>query len=356
MAQIKRSGEIRLGDARMCIWENPGHVDDAYERGFKREVFRRIIQTLNRLGWLVVIPQDKIESYSASFARQFRYCTKGDLKADLKLCGRCIELEFFQNVNAPDRPDNEGRYQYDKEKHMPYLLRMEMLRTRNRIVTYLSNVFDGYQVAEQSPGWRDIGPGKMTNMDVIKANYSTSWHFDGNWQAYLEKNPYMHTSNDRESAEKVLLEPGMRVWWFDHKGRIMTGTAWYHINNMWYVTWGHYGIDNIASFNLHTSLPERPRMKRNDRRRRQKLEELLGDAVTRMDYLRAHQLKQILYPDNEPLYRLFHTGHQLYHRPEFNGYTKDPNYAGKFRRNEVESFNPHENRMELVGDEQEVAV
>lgn len=145
MAQIKRSGEIRLGDARMCILENPGHVDDAYERGFKREVFRRIIQTLNRLGWLVVIPQDKIERYSASFARQFRYCTKGDLKADLKLCGRCIELEFFQNVNAPDRPDNEGRYQYDKEKHMPYLLRMEMLRTRNRIVTYLSNVFDGYE-------------------------------------------------------------------------------------------------------------------------------------------------------------------------------------------------------------------
>lgn len=87
MAQIKRSGEIRLGDARMCILENPGHVDDAYERGFKREVFRRIIQTLNRLGWLVVIPQDKIERYSASFARQFRYCTKGDLKADLKLCG-----------------------------------------------------------------------------------------------------------------------------------------------------------------------------------------------------------------------------------------------------------------------------
>ncbi|HIE8270378.1 hypothetical protein ACQX6W_20240 [Salmonella enterica] len=82
----------------------------------------------------------------------------------------------------------------------------------------------------------------------------------------------------------------------------------------------------------------------------------LGDAVTRMDYLRAHQLKQILNPDNEPLYRLFHTGHQLYHRPVFNGYTKDPNYAGKFRRSEVESFNPHENRMELVGDEQEVAV
>lgn len=110
---------------------------------------------------------------------------------------------------------------------------------------------------------------------------------------------------------------------------------------MWYVTWGQYGIDNIASFNLYTSLPEKPRMKRNDRQRRKKLEELLGDAVTRMDYLRAHQLKQILYPDNEPLYRLFHTGHQLYHRPEFNGYTKDPNYAGKFRRSEVESFNPN---------------
>lgn len=351
MAQIKRNGEIRLGDACLYIWENPERVDDAYERGFKRDVFRRVIQTLNRLGWLVEIPQDKIEEYSASFARRFRYCTKGDLKADLKLHGRSIELEFFQNVNAPDRPDHEGRYQSDKEKHMPYLMRMEMLRTRNRIVNYLTNVFDGYRLKEKDPGWSDIGPGKLTNMDVIKADYRSSWNYNGDWAEYLKRNPY---TNNYKSAEGQQLAPGMRVWWFDWKGRIMTGTAWYNINNMWYVAWGRYGIGNKASFDLYVQRPENPRQKRNERQRRRKLESLMGDAITKMDFLRAHQLKQILFPDNEPLYRLFHTGHQLYHRAEFNGYTKDPNYAGKFRRSEIEGFNPHENKMELVGNTEEV--
>ncbi|MDM7104110.1 hypothetical protein QUH18_26730 [Klebsiella pneumoniae] len=353
MAQVKRNGEIRLGDARLCVWEDPESTGDTYERGFKRDVFRRIVQTLNRLGWLVVIPQEKIESYGGDFAHRFRYCTKGDLKADLSLCGRVIELEFFQNVNAPDRPDHEGRYQSDKEKHMPYLMRLEMLRTRNKIATYLTNVFDGYAMAEPRANWSDIGPGKLTNMDVIKADYRANWHYDGNWEDYLKKNPHMISGRNCISAEGQQLEPGKRVWWFDWKGRIMTGTAWYHINNMWYVTWGRYGISNIASFELYISLPENPRMKRNERLRRRKLEGLMGDAVTKMDYLRAYQLKQILFPDNEPLYRLFHTGHQLYHRPEFNGYTKDPNYAGKFRRSEVERFNPRENRMELVGVEEE---
>lgn len=349
MAQIKRNGEIRLGDARLCICENPERVDDAYERGFKRDVFSRVVQTLNRLGWLVVVPQEDIDRYGVNFARRFRYCTKGELKADLKLHGRSIELEFFQNVNAPDRPDHEGRYQSDKEKHMPYLMRMEMLRTRNRIVTYLTNVFDGYRLKEKDPGWSDIGPGKLTNMDVIKADYRSSWHYNGNWEEYLKKNPYMASGRNSSSAEGQQLEPGMRVWWFDWKGRIMTGTAWYNINNMWYVTWGRYGISNIASFELYLCFPENPRLKRNDRQRRCKLESLMGDAITKMDFLRAHQLKQILYPEGEQLYRLFHTGHQLYHRAEFNGYTKDPNYAGKFRRCEVEGFNSHENRMELVG-------
>ncbi|ELT7510384.1 hypothetical protein QPG32_004121 [Salmonella enterica] len=353
MAQIKRNGKISIGDARLCIYEDPDRVDDAYEREFKREVFRRIIQTLNRLGWLVEIPQDKIEQYSVSFARNFRYCTKGDLKADLSTCGRSIELEFFQNVNAPDRPDHEGRYQSDKEKHMPYLLRLEMLRTRKRIITYLTNVFDEYSLAEPHYSWKDIGPGKLTNMDVIEADYRSSWHYHGNWEEYLKKNPYMSSGRNSTSAEGHQLAPGMRVWWFDWKGRIMTGTAWYHINNMWYVTWGRYGINNIASFGIFTQLPENPRMKRNQRLRRRKLEGLLGDAITRMDYLRAHEIKQMLYPDNEPLYRLFHTVHQLYHLPGFNGYTKDPNYAGKFRRKEVERFNNDDNRIEPVGAEEE---
>ena len=103
-----------------------------WERKFKREVFKRIIQTLSRIGWTVG-EQTHIFTDNNS-----RHCVKGDLQADLKICGRSIELELFQAVNTPDRADHSGRYQSDKEKHMPYLARLEMQRTRIRIRDYLA--------------------------------------------------------------------------------------------------------------------------------------------------------------------------------------------------------------------------
>ncbi|UUQ65183.1 hypothetical protein NLK61_00585 [Pseudomonas fuscovaginae UPB0736] len=56
--QIQRKGNLSFGDARLSIWEedisaarDAGGVRraDAWEKRFKREVFKRIIQTLNRL-------------------------------------------------------------------------------------------------------------------------------------------------------------------------------------------------------------------------------------------------------------------------------------------------------------------
>jgi len=86
-----------------------------WERKFKREVFKRIVQTLNRIGWTVG-EQSHIFTDNNS-----RHCVKGGLQTDLKISRRSIELEFFQSVNTPDRADHSGRYQSDKEKHMPYL-------------------------------------------------------------------------------------------------------------------------------------------------------------------------------------------------------------------------------------------
>ncbi len=74
-----------------------------------------------------------------------RWCSKGDLKADLKVSGRSITFEMFQNVNAPDRPDHGGRHQSNKEFHMPYVMRLEMERTHRKIRDYLCAVFTDYK-------------------------------------------------------------------------------------------------------------------------------------------------------------------------------------------------------------------
>lgn len=342
--KIERTGKIRLTDAALHIREEGISLCDPSEDEYKQQVFKRIIQKMNRLGWSLSVPQEKVQQYGIGFARRFRFCVKGDLKADLKISGCRIELEFFQNVNAPDRPDHDGRYQSDKEKHMPFLILMEMRRTRNAIIKYLTTVFTDYTVDDyQGRSTRNVGPGGITAMHWLEQQYKESWHFKG------DLTTYEISDSNRGSADGKSLAHGQRVYFFDWKGRVQTGTAYYNINNMWWVITGKYGWANQASFDLYTSVPENLRMKRNERRRRQRLESLLSDAVTKMDFMRAHQLKGLLFKPDEQLYRVFNTEHHLYHRSGFNGYTKDPNYAGKFRLDECQRFgNSDDNQLEPI--------
>jgi hypothetical protein len=296
MVQINRIGKLFFGDAFLSVWEDglggSFQERDAWEKAFKRQVFTRIIQTLGRIGWRCVVPEDKIKQYGRRFAEGQRYCVKGDLKADLSISGRCIQFDMFQNVNAPDRPDHEGRYQYDKEKHMPYVMRLEMERTRRRIRTYLCNVFSGYEFkADRIDGRANIcGPGHLTAMEWLAGCYATSCHFKG------DLTTYNISDYNRKSADGVMLDHGQRVWFADRKGRICTGIAYYNINNMWWVISGRYGHTNLAAFELFTILPDDFRRKRNDKLREKRLKGLMEKAVAIMDFERAALLRDLLFP------------------------------------------------------------
>ena len=102
MATIQRTGVVYFGDASLSVWEDgiaaalkAGGLDavDAWKLEFKRGVFARIVQQLNRFGWTCEIPEDYIKKYSTSFARNFRRCHKGELKGWLEITGRCINFE-----------------------------------------------------------------------------------------------------------------------------------------------------------------------------------------------------------------------------------------------------------------------
>jgi hypothetical protein len=131
--RIDRTGLIQFGDASICICEEgianaraaAGYkAAQEWELQFKRDVFRRMRQKMRKLGWTLE-PMNYIFNGPGS-----RYCRKGNLRGDLIQSGRTVKLEMFQNVNAPERPDHGGRYEYNKERLMPYLLRLEMERTR----------------------------------------------------------------------------------------------------------------------------------------------------------------------------------------------------------------------------------
>lgn len=345
--RIDRAGTVNFGDASISIWEegiSAARAEGgfagvkAWEQKFKREVLKRIVQTLNRLGWTVG-PWDKTEQYKC-IALNHRTCSKGGLKGELDVSGRCIKFEMWQDVTPP-KNSNGGRYDFDKEDRMPYVLRLEMERTRRRIRDYLCNVFTGYTFNDKSSDGRSAKHGFMylTALEWIAECYRTSWHFKGDTAAYKIE------GYNSKSADGGTVQHGQPVWCFDYHGRIQQGTAYYNINNMWWVALGQYDVTNKASFELYTSCPDNPRVKRNADRRRKRLEGEMAKAIKAMKFERAAQLRDILFPGDQALFNVWHDEHQLYHRAGFCGYTADQSQAGKFTLDEVHGWDRAPNRV-----------
>lgn len=285
---IDRTGTVHFNDASIDVWENPGSIDESWRQQFKRDVFARIVQQLNRLGWTCTVPDDMVGRYGFAFARDYRYCRKGDLQAELGVMGRHIELKMFQDVANVSNP-NGGRYDFDKEQRMPYLLRLEMERTRRRIRDYLCAVMSGYAFEERGPHVRPLGGDAL---EWVQQSVRKCWHYkpaldrrDG------DERPYNH-----KSADGGRVEHGARIWTTDYSGRVVTGTAFYNINNMWWVITGRHGLLNKASFEIFTRQPEDIRRKRNERRRAERLKAELDKAVSAMAFERAAVLRDVLFP------------------------------------------------------------
>ena len=344
MATIQRTGVVSFGDASLSVWEDgiaaaleAGGLDaaDAWKLEFKRGVFARIVQQLNRLGWTCEIPEDYIKMYSTSSARNFRRCHKGELKGWLEITGRCINFEMWQGVNTPTRPDHGGRYESNKEAIMPYVLRLQMERTRRRLRDYLCNVMDCYTFDTKRRSIY-LKPLERTAMDSIQAHYDESSHFKGVGWDKRKAEPGM--AGNLMSADGVMLDHDQRVWFFDRKGRINTGIAYYNINNMWWVVTGRHSYTNIANSELYAALPDNFRAKRNGNLRRRRLESELSKAIKAMDFERAATIRDLIFPRGERLFVVWHEEHKAYHCANFHGYTTNITDAGKFTTTEVRGW------------------
>ena len=293
--RISRTGIIKFHDAKLMVWEegigearNSGGLKgaEAWERQFKHDVFARVVQTLNRIGWSVM-PWKDADAYKA-IALNHRTCSKGDLQAELSVSGRCIELEMWQDVQNVEN-SNGGKYDFDKERRMTYLQRLEMERTRRKIRDYLCNVFTGYTF-EQPKADRKTG---ATALEIIKQRYSESWHFKGDLTKYT-----IRESNQR-AADGGTINHGAKVWFADYHGRIMAGTAFYNGNNMWWVVTGKYGLHNQAAFEIYTHQPESLRIKRNGKRRLERLKQEMTLAIEVLNFERAAVLRDVLQNDEQ---------------------------------------------------------
>lgn len=354
--RIEREGRISFGDASLHITEEGlgaardlGGINGAneWERQFKKQVFLRIVQQLNRLGWTCIVPPDYIKQYGLSFAQSRRECSKGDLKGFLDVSGRCIEFEMWQGVNTPTRPDHGGRYESDKEAIAPYLLRLEMIRTKSRIRDYLCGVFTGYTFVDRR---------------APSANPDPLAHFNAMWDSEYEVSRGVHRftrrsdgwPDDKEinnwcrkDADGNILHHGDVRWARDRKGRLRRGRVFGGINGMWLFVYGP-GSDAYTTHNhtdFFTFVDGVTPIKVNESLRRRRLEAELSKAVGAMNFERATILRDLLFKKDEQLFVVWHTGRNSYHCSGFSGYTKDINKAGKFTAAEVNGWNDGPNEV-----------
>lgn len=335
---INRSGVVSFHDASLSVWEEPsGPVQGSWELEFKRQVFARIVQQLNRIGWTCVVHPEMEKTYGRRFAVNYRYCRKGDLQAELHISGRCIELAIWQGVANLTRP-GDGKYEHDKEAKMPYPLRLEMERTRRRIRDYLCNVFDGYTF---KPPNQEMGCGGLPALEYLQQRARDSGH-------YNSKTGHAHGAEmayNNRAADGSKIRHGARVWGFDRKGRPVVGTAFYGLNSMWWVITGRFVACCMSSFELYTTCPDNLRVKRNAQLRRKRLEQELTKATTAMNFERAITLREILFPKDQPISCLRHKERDAYHGPGYSGYTKDLSAAGRFTADEVRKYNGDQNEV-----------
>ena len=333
IGRIDREGRVIFGDASVSVWEEglnhrmSINERDAWELQFKRQVFKRVIQCLNRIGWTVG-PWDKTEHYQC-IALSHRTCHKGDLEGELSVSGRHIEFKMWQNVANVENP-NGGRHDFYKEKRMPYVLRLEMERTRRRIREYLLNVFTGYEF--DPPHNPEMGLMGLTALEKAAHDRRTSGHY----KPELDR-AEISMSGNAVAADGGIIEHGARVWARDYKGRIITGTAYYSLNSNWQIVTGRYGLEYHHTGDIFTRQPEGLRVKRNQRLRRKRLEQELKAAVERMDFRRAEALKNVLFPSG-PLYAIYHKGKNLYFDVMYCGYRDGLGDAGRYTRDELKPY------------------
>lgn len=312
-----RVGGIAWHDATVAVWEEG--VD---EENMRREVMGPMITEMRRLGVKVGPDADIVKNYNC-LKKSRLYCRMGDLDAKIKLSGRYMEVSFFQR---------DSEHGFDKLEKMHPLLRRRCIVVMAAIAKFLRSRH-GYTTKQYEFKHADLGRPGITALQQIEAEYAASWHT----KKELGR-PDWEQDYNRKSADGDLLDQGMDVWVRDEYGKRgwMRGRAHYHINSMWWVVTGPYDRQNLSCGQIHTRMPvDVHSRKASERKRRERLEGQLSEAMRKMDFQRAALIRRILFGD-DPLFRIWSDKKDAWYAPLSMGYTNDTLRAGLYTREEAE--------------------
>lgn len=312
---MRKPLSINIHDSHLGIWQ-----DDARDETLRSEVYAELIRQMRGRGWSIH-RDPRVHQHYRCLSPNNRLGARGTLRCEIELAGRTVKVEFW-STTAKQENRNGRRYDFRKLKRMAKLDRLRVELEFRRIIAWLQTVAP---IKVERRDDHDLPP-----MKRIEKDYAESWHKDKELGRPVPSGDY-----NRKSKDGSLLEQGQPVWFADRKGRIVRGTAYYNINNMWWVIAGGK-LHNEACFYLLTKAPADLRAKRNERARRNRLESELSVAVQRMNFRRAEILKTIIF-GTEQTYMIWARDNQAYYCSQYAGYTTDRINAGKYTRAEAEA-------------------
>ncbi|WP_247676942.1 hypothetical protein [Leisingera sp. HS039] len=314
-----RKLELRLHDTSLGIWQ-----DNADDPTFRDEVYSELIRQMRGRGWSIkAAPQTK--KHYPTLSPDHRIAAKGTLLASVELTGRVVKLEFWSTTARQSNP-NGRRYDFDKLERMAYLDQKRFALEKRRIMDWLVTISELEITASRSNLSKFL-----TALERIEAHYAGSRHT----KAELGR-PVCDQDYNRKSRDGHLIEHGQTIWFTGRDGRIRRGTAFYNINNMWWVTDGTYGLRNLSCHEIRCHQPAQLRTKQNARERRKRLERELANAIHCSNYRRADLLHKILF-GNEPAFLIWSRKNDAFYAPDYCGYTSDAIRAGRYTREEAEA-------------------
>lgn len=172
---------------------------------------------------------------------------RGDLEFDAQKYPNGFKIQFFQDV-VHENP-NGGRYDFDKLKKMPYLIRLQYKKYLNKILELLKPLAVMDDKTSRYP--------KLAE-ERIKYYYAESCHHgqkDANFDLRSLDGLTQPTYNglDRDKKE---LHNGDIKYFRDRNGYLSRGAVYHNLNNIWYVITDKYTVRNVAAHELFNLAPD----------------------------------------------------------------------------------------------------
>lgn len=186
---------------------------------------------------------------------------KGELRFTAERYPRGFKFYFYQEIVTENR--HGGRYDFDKFKKAPYLIKLSWINETNKMAEFL-----------QYMGVMDCSEEQYKlAADQIKADFVDSWHHpqkDMNFDLKdLDGTTCEYSYNNTDANGKTIYN-GQVKYFRDWHGRLARGTVYHNINNMWWVILHKFDYTNIADFQLFDPTEEDFGVRRKVRDRKPK--------------------------------------------------------------------------------------